>query len=87
MMMKFFMLLIFSMIMLGLVAGMVSGAIESTTSSGDVGGFKSGGGIGDTPSPETQTPGQPVPEFSTIGIAAAGALGALSYFFVRRKKK
>ncbi|MCK4670549.1 MAG: hypothetical protein KAT43_05080 [Nanoarchaeota archaeon] len=27
------------------------------------------------------------PEFSTFGIVAMGALGALSYFYIRRKKK
>lgn len=78
MMMKFCMLVIVSMIMLGLVAGVVSGdAMERPTT--DKEGF-TGGDIG-------QTPGQPSPEFSTFGIAAVGALGALSYFYIRRKRK
>lgn len=99
--MKIWLLLIFSMIMLGLVAGLVSA--DAVTGAAAVGGedtdnkeeAKTGGTLGE---PKAQSPADTLdggagddvvqngPEFSTFGIGAAGALGALSYFFIRRRK-
>lgn len=110
MMMKFCMLVIVSMIMLGLVAGMVSGDAVTGAQTGDIDAKDQGKGFESSPiGAESEQPSEPAsqqptqtsdtlsggsggdivngPEFSTFGIAAAGALGALSYFFVRRNKK